>query len=186
VAAVCPGKFLYLATPHTASLATVRALTTIPGCLEVVGPREHEHGQHHATRREIVGDAEVPELVWSVRRNPYDLAVTWYLRHGMNRRRARPSLAEFLAEWNDPPYVVGGRIFWHEADEWLAYEDLGAEVGRLLAGLGLPTVEIPVYNETPGKGPWQSYWTDDAVEALDAKFGAEARAFGYSSPLDAR
>jgi len=175
MAAALPGKFVYLATPHTASLATVRALTEqLPGCSEILSASgRHRHGHHHATRDEFVhlGD----ELVWwSVRREPRDVLVTCWLRYGRLRGDER-ALEDFVREWGDPPFVVDGRFDWQDVDEWVEYEHLDAGVAALLGRLGLPPVEIPRYNETPGKGPWRDHWTAEAEDAFVARFGGVLR-----------
>ncbi len=182
MAALLPGKFLYLATPHTASLATVRALTEqLPGCSEVLSASgRHRYGHHHATRDEF----ELPgrELVWSVRREPRDVLVTCWLRYG-GLSGHEETLEDFVRSWGGPPFVVDGRFAWQDVDEWVEYEDIDAGINRLLARLGLPPVSVPRYNETPGKGPWRERWTRAAQEAFEGRFGrSELRGGQPSAP----
>jgi len=113
VAVLFPGKFIYLATHHTASIATVRALAVLPGAvvsdLNEVKDLQFEHtfpgGTHHSTledlkkqRPEYIGN----ETSVTTIRNPYDLLVTWWLRQRRN----------LIKTWGHEPtfreYVEGG------------------------------------------------------------------------------
>lgn len=171
MAAILPGKFLYLATPHTASLATVRALTEqLPGCLEFLSSSgQHKYGHHHATRNEfqLLRD----EVVWSVRREPRDVLVTCWLRYA-GIGRPKETLEEFIREWDHAPFIVDGQFAWHDVDEWVEYEDLDAGVNALLGRLGVDPVRIPQHNVTPHKGLWEDHWTMRAEELFRGRFEA--------------
>jgi hypothetical protein len=124
MAVLFPGKFIYLATPHTATISTTEALSKIPGSIPtMVGPNNpvkkrlrgvvikdkayFDRNTHHATKEELTkryGEYfKGNEQSVTVVRNPYDLVVTWWLRQkgGINRtlfKRFRDKAHQFQKE----------------------------------------------------------------------------------------
>ena len=194
MAALIPGKLLYLRSPHTASVATERAVmmaspddavVIVPGHCTVEEIRSGTVTSHDGKRRALdllTGD----ELLVTTVRNPYEVIVTWWLR----ATRGEGSFAGFIREINRPPQVIDGRIF-SRADECVVvmrYESLEGDWKALLSRLGLAFVPIPIENTTKGKAPWETYYDAESFEAVRERFGAEIEQLGYgpcrgSTPL---
>ena len=199
MAVLIPDKFIYLSTPHTASIATTRALATLEGAvvsnINEAKDLDFKHsfpkGTHHSTLEEL--KRRTPEyftgreISVTTVRNPFDLLVTWWLR----QRRAiaeksghEPTFGEYVETVDEGttggPYIRDGRIFWLGADEVLRYESLQEDLDRLLRRLGLPTVELVPTNVTGEKGPWRSYYDEGIRAVAERRFGEEAKEFGYS------
>jgi len=196
MAVLLPGKFIFLCTPHTGSMAVAYALKKIPGAINV---QDKAWGVgHHATLAQVKEAAADKmsgnERVFAFVRNPYDVIVTWYLRErGRSREKYlvrmlghRPSLAEFIQAWVESQpdvYFHEGRIFYHaeDAGHVLRYErGLEREVNWMLRKLGdVPSVKIPVQNETPAKDHWSTYFDADAYRVTNAAFQHEFVKYGY-------
>ena len=189
-----PGKWIWLATPHTASTALRFALEHGPMKESVRGnrnyaPRETQRGYHHFSLEDLPGtslneERTGDELIWAVKRNPYDLAVTWFLRYAEKHRvegeAENPDFHTFLRRFNALPFVVEERIFWHGATEWLSYENLDVEVNQLLERLECPPVTIATDNVTPDKKDWRSYYDDEAFAIMNERFAQDIAPFGYN------
>lgn len=132
-----PGKFIYLAAPRTGSRTTCDALV-----------RYHEGKKlskgHHATRAELEGMADNPELafqdvllpVYSVIRDPYHIIM------GAFGRAPDVQWEHFLATWNpDSLGEWGGRMTPYEGyvDHYFIFED-GLEA--MFKRLGLPDTPL--------------------------------------------
>lgn len=177
-------------------MAVATALKKIPGATNV---QDKAWGVgHHATLdqvKETAGDQMTGnEKVFAFVRNPYDLAVTWYLREkGRSRMKyigkmlgRRPMLKDFIETWaKEKPevYFKDGRIFYHaaEADVVLRYErGLEREVNSVLRKLGeVPSVTVAVENETPDKDHWSMYYDAETYKVINAAFQHEFVEYGY-------
>lgn len=186
MAVIYPGKFIFLATPHTASSAVDKALRQGPYEKKTYWsvPTKSGFGHHHATLEEaldpIHGGVTAPaddEVIWSIKRNPYDMAATWWVRY--KYPKGPQTLPEFLREWNQTPFVVGGRIFWHDAEEWLLYENLPEDLDRLMDRLDLPRIQPVRQNVTKLKKPFRTYWDDESLGIFNERFGEEIVKMGY-------
>lgn len=117
------------------------------------------------------------EMIVTTVRNPYDVIVTWWLR----ATRGEGSFAKFIREYNRKPQLDNGEIFTHakHCDVVMRYESLDENFRDLLEVLELPQFEIPVDNTTPGKAAWRTYYDDEALDAVDLRFGVEIEGLGY-------
>jgi hypothetical protein len=196
MAVLLPGKFIFLATPHTGSMAVAYALKKLPGAINV---QDKAWGVgHHATldqvKETVPEKIQGSERVFAFVRNPYDLLATWYVREqGRSRLKAlgrelrrRPTMADFIRAWaqhRPAVYFKDGRMFYHaaEAHQVLRYErGIEREVNSFLRKLvGMPTVQIRVENETPGKDHWSLYYDAEAYKAANEAFGADFADHGY-------
>jgi hypothetical protein len=198
VAVIIPGKLVYLATPHTGSIATTVALSELPGALAsvighgmtIVGERDEALPKvpHHSTMdelREIARDRLTgTEVSVTAIRNPYDLLVTCWLRQWARLKLNLRAYLQLLIDDEDRAgmgvYVRDGRLFWMNADRYMHYENLQEELSSLLHELGLENVELPRKNVTPEKQPWWTYYDVESRKFAEEKFGGEAASFGYS------
>jgi hypothetical protein len=201
MAIVLPGKFIFLATPYTASMAVARALKDLPGAFAAYDKR---HGVgHHARLDQIKKTAGAKltgtEQVIVAVRNPYDVLVSWYLRnlgHSMVVRMVRgtkedrnATLREFVELWLDldmPPYVTDGRMFYHADDGGLAvpkrivrYENLENTLNAALRACKAPHVKVGRENATPGKDHWSTYYDAETYAFVNDRFRDEFVKFGY-------
>lgn len=189
MATLVPGKLLYLRTPHTASVATEKAiLAQIDGAVKVA--------PGHGTLAQIKGgDAFIArvglkekvdpsglitgeEIVVTTVRNPYDAIVTWWLRAA----RGEGSFTEFIRAYDRKPHLEDGKtIFIHlkDADFVMRYETLEANLAALMDALALPRLEVSVDNTTHGKRPWQEYYGDGSLGAVNERFEDQIREAGY-------
>lgn len=121
-------------------------------------------------QRLVTGD----EHVFSVVRNPYDFLVSCFERRG----RGQPFSA-FVAGYNEDPYIRDGRLYYHVDDchTVIRYENLEAELGDVMRGLGLPPLELGRYNATPGKKPWETYYDPTSFRLVNDRFSAEFSRF---------
>ena len=198
MAVLLPGKFVYLATPHTATIATTMALLqledAIPSDIHEI-KKFHEgpwlaKASHHATLEEL--KEKTPqhftgnEISVTTVRNPFDLIVTWWLRQRkqLGEKAGRePTFCEYLEMADEGtsggPYIRDGRIFWLRTDKVFRYERLTRDLDRFLKKFRLPPVELPRTNVTSDKAPWISYYDSRAREIAVRKFGEEAKEYAY-------
>lgn len=121
-------------------------------------------------RHFVTGD----EHVFTVVRNPYDFLVSCFERRG----RGQP-FTSFVGNYDDDPYVRDGRLYYHVDDchTIIRYESLEGDLDALMRRLGLPTFELGRHNETPQKGPWETYYTPDAYRVVNDRFADEFSRF---------
>ena len=188
MAVLFPGKMLWLATPRTASTAIRDALLKAGG--EPMGG--HHCGLEHSGggRRLIVGGSgeqfgeHEGEPVVTTIRNPYDLLVTWWLRHRHKAHEWR-SFPDYIATYNRKPSFArsGDRLLYHapNADILVRYENLDVELPAALKKCGLEPITLTERkNDTPGKtDDWRSYYDAESIEAANRRFGAEIEQYGY-------
>lgn len=205
MAVLLPGKFVFLAHPHTASSATVLALQdAFPEAFDLrphhmslsdlrpdgvpmeqisrartrVWKRDRHLGDWSpdAVRELLTGD----EHVFSVIRNPYDFFASCYVRRG-----GGVPFEHFVRTFSRDPYVRDGKIYYHLPDchTMLKHEFLQAKLNGLLRELGLPRVYVERHNETKDKAPWETYFTPEAYRIVNDRFGAEFSMF--YAPRDA-
>lgn len=182
MAIVLPGKFIYLANHHVASLATAKALDEqIEGTYRV--------GPHHAPVSELskvrvpFGEFELQvsdvilggEITVSTVRDPYD----WFVSCWIRRRKSGQTLEDFLENLSGGPYVREGRILGHRSDETLRWESLEKNLNGFLSRFD-HSVSLPKMNLTPGKKPWETYYSKDAWAIANRRFGREIQRLGYS------
>lgn len=205
MAVVLPGKFIFLAHPHTGSSAMVLALQDVfpetfdlrPHHMRLTDVRSHQGGvritQISRIRQRVwderphkrMQDSDVdPEMVraaiqgteriFTIIRNPYDFLVTCYVRRGRDA-----SFEKFVQSYNEPPYIVDGRLYYHEPDceTVLRWEKLQVQLNKLMRELKLPKVELGKHNVTKDKKPWESYYTPKAFEIVNARFRKEFEPF---------
>ena len=190
MAVLLPGRFLYLALPHTASMVTAHALQGLKSAV----PKEKLEVAHHGTRADVErrhSDLLLgSEIAVSVVRHPCDLLVTWWIRHCARMHRVKrplkpPAFLEFIQAPEEEirkfstAYLRGGRMFWMDADVFLRYENLQLELNQFLARFAIPPVTLKRSNVTEGKQPWRTYFDGATLSAARERFGEEAAQFGY-------
>lgn len=195
MAVILPGKFVFLATPLTGSVATAEALRKIPGIINAVDKRRDVG--HYATLQEVratFGDVlQGTEVVFTSVRNPYDVCVSWYIRNVMrhhrkhpHRRASDPGFLEFLRRWascDQPPCIVGGSMFAPATScrTHLRYERLQVELNSFLRKLpGVPS-SAPLHpaNLSPDKKHWSLYHDAETYEYINDRFRDDIVRFGY-------
>lgn len=196
MAVVLPGSFIYLATMHTASMATASALKQIDGAFSAYDKR---HGIGHHARLEdvkkVCGDRLTgTEVVFTTVRNPYDLLATWFVRNkGHLQMRMLEEIhgeegtfRQFLELWlamNQMPYMLDRRIFYHAEDSHyvLRFEALQANLDALMRKIpnAPPRVALQLVNETPGRDHWSTYYDDALYALVNENFKHEFVKFGY-------
>lgn len=202
MAVVLPGRFIFLATPYTASQAVVRALKELPGAFAAYDKRRGIG--HHARLAQIkevakgrlMGNEQVIVAV----RNPYDILVSWYLRNLTHLQmlhlckvkgiKGDPSLRDFVELWLDldmPPYLSGKRVFYHASDgghavsrKIVRYEDLDNNLNAALRACNVPHVKVGRENATPGKEHWSSYYDTETYAFVNEHLRDDFVEFGYS------
>jgi hypothetical protein len=171
MAVLVPGKFLYLATPHTGSRSVAQTLLDgFEGTMQVAS--------HHATLEEVPLDSRARNLVTSVR-DPYDLVASWWRRTYAAGKWT--SFCEFVREWDDPTYVRENRIFyhWRPGVQVLRFEALQEDFDALLIRHKMPTVKLVSLNRS-GDVLLDDYPYDAKSFALvTERFRAEIVEFGY-------
>jgi len=192
MAVLIPGKLLYLAIPRTASVSTETALLAFDGAIRL---------EKHITYGQVKANPAIPfqgtEVVFATIRNPYDILTTDFYYE----EDRFPHFPTFIREYEHWPFVVQGKLFWllDEADKaWnevglfedhyqgegpsfvvLEYEDLDDELNILLRAVGLPILNLPRKNVSKDKKPWRTYYTEEAIEAVNERFGDEIETWGY-------
>jgi len=198
MAVVLPGKFIFLAHPHTGSSAMMLGLQdTFPEAMDL---RPHHmtladvHGKPGAVRIEQIQRqrtkiyderrphvGELPsklfqgnEHVFTIIRNPYDFLVSCYVRRGQGRQ-----FEDFVRSYDEDPYIRNGRLYYHfdDCQTVLRHERLQRGLNALMMLLNLPTFELGRYNETKDKEPWHTYFTPKAFEIVNERFGLEFNDF---------
>lgn len=175
MAVALPGKFIYLANQHVASLATAAALDEqIPGTFRM--------GPHHASLSKLCkvrGGGRVEEILTghevsvATVRNPYDWLVTCWLR-----RQQGESFEDYVKAMTKGPYIRDGKIQGHDAVVTLRWETLEQDLNRFLSRFGY-SVSLPVRNRTPGKSSWVTYYTPGTFRLVNEKFQEDFARLGY-------
>jgi hypothetical protein len=203
VAVLLPGKFIFLAHPHTGSSATMLALCdAFPEALDL---RPHHmtladvRGAPGAVRMEQISRAR--NRLWDHRphkrkRNPADPIDPDVVRQFITgdehvwgvvrnpydflvtcyvRRGKGKSFESFVRSYNEDPYIRDGKMYYHEADcdTLLRHERLQRGLNVMMKTLGLPDVPLERHNETKNKQPWESYYTPEAYRIVNERFGQE-------------
>ena len=201
MAVLLPGKFIFLAQPHTGSSAMGLALQDVfPEALDL---RPHHmtladvKGEPGAVRMEQISRARTriwkkdrlpgdwdPEIVrkfvtgkeqvFCVLRNPYDFLVSCYVRRGGNQ-----PFEAFVRSYSQSPYIENGRIYYHQDDchTLLRHETLQLDLNTFMSSIGEPDVPLERHNETKYKKPWDIYYTPEAFKIVNDRFGAEFSKF---------
>lgn len=187
MAVVLPGKFLYLANYHVASIATAKALYEQVEGVYRVGPHHapveglakvRQKGTVLPHERLNVCDVVLgSEVTFATVRHPYDWIVSCWLRNGPEM-----TLSEYICDLSDTSrggYMRGGQVFWHRPKHLLRWEHLEGDLGEFLIRLGVPEVRLPLVNHTPGKGPWREHYDSSSRHAAEDVLGPVAHALGY-------
>ena len=171
MAVLVPGKFLYLATPHTGSASVARTLLeNVEGAVSV--------GSHHAILEDVDPLLEGERLVTGVR-NPYDLVVSWWTQTYAQSRWS--SFHRFIREWDETVYVKQGRIFYHwkPGVQVLRFEEIQKDFDTLLCRYKLPQVTLLHENRSNDRHPWSGYYDGESYAVVNERFRAEIVEFGY-------
>lgn len=171
MAVVLPGKFVYLASTYTASMATARALKNIEGARQT--------WKHHDAWSDVLAQVgpylDGNELVFSCIRNPYDWMLTAFMRWRTTTKLH--DFATFIRRFDRDPFIRDNSIYWQTTPEQVnvwRYETVERDLNMLMDVSDLPQIELTRTNVTNDKQkPWQSYYTDDAIEAMNERFASE-------------
>lgn len=196
MAVVYPGKFIYLATLNTGSMAIATGLKKIDGAYSAYDKR---HGIGHMATldqvKEVCGDKLTgTEVIFTGVRNPYDLLVSWMFDHpthmhvrrweAINKREI--DLRGFLEVWlefNPFPYFKDGRVFHQTKDcsKVVHYEKLQAELNSVIRKIpGLPgSVQLPGATEQIPRDHWSTFYDDPTYAFVNEHFQQEFVQFGY-------
>lgn len=195
MAVILPGKFIFLATPLTASEATAAALRRFPDAVNGVD-KVRDVG-HYATLAEVkaaFADRLVgTEAVFTTIRNPYDVCVSWYIREVTRHHRKHPEkkaidpgFLGFLRQWtrrDHPPCIVNGTMFAPAAGcrVILRYERLQADLDSFLRKLpGVPpSAPLHPTNCSPDKRHWSLYYDEETYSFVNQRFRNDISRFGY-------
>jgi hypothetical protein len=190
MAVLIPGKLVYLATPHTASIATAAGLSNLPGARATTrkgNVSEVLPVTHHASRKDVEPYMTGSELVVTTVRNPCDLVVTWWLRQQPAVKKyigEDATFEQFVSRVDEVigvsgPFLKDGKIFWHDCDTIIKYENLVEELNALLVCLDLPTVSLSLINVTKGKKSWIEYYNEQTLAIVRERFKEEIFQYGY-------
>lgn len=201
MAILVPGKFIYLAHPHTGSSAmTIAVAAAIPEAYDL---RPHhmtldevregkytsikqrrsdvwDNREHRRKRfKRVVNPEDVTslitgdEVVFSVVRNPYDYLTTCFVRQAKGQ-----NFEAFVESFNRTPFIQEGLLWYHAKDSHhvLKWENMQEELDTLMDQLGCPRVDMGrQYNTTPDKKPWREYYSPKALVTVHRRFGEEIR-----------
>ncbi len=164
MAVVIRGKLIYLEHPRTASTSMRTALQKIGG---------------RTKSRHTLFLPERGEKVMSVVRNPFDVLVSWWLIIG--ERQGFQTFKDFVTNCKDPFMVQRGNLFYfaHHSQYILKFENLQADLDRVLSGLRLPHVELPHLNGTVKRVGFRSYYDPETIKIVAKRFRSELLAFNY-------
>lgn len=170
------GNLLYLATPHTASRSTARAL-------EAIGGRSSP--RHHDTLDDLLQSGFITQselesvCVVTTVRNHFDVLVTWWLARG--RGRPFPQFLKLLVTLPDE-VSPDGRLFWKhfdDADVALRYESLADHLAALLAPMRL-AVSLPHVGVSKPRDSWPTHYDVQTRRFVESAFARELAALSYA------
>jgi hypothetical protein len=207
VAVLLPGKFIYLAHPHTASSAMVLGLQDAfedafdlrphhmtladvrrePGAVDFEQiSRQRTRVWHHRkelpyhfTRRGVLPE-EVPGLITGEETVFSVVRNPYdYLATCFLRHTRGAQMGVFLRSFRKDPYLRQGQLWYHRADSdvVLQYERLEDELAALMERLGLGPVKLGQHNQTTEKQPWETYYTPEYFGIVNERFGDEIAEF---------
>jgi hypothetical protein len=144
---------------------------------------------NHMPAREVRG--KIGEQTWNsyfkfcFERNPWDRAISQYFWENRSKKRP-PDFDRYLHEMqrrnilsNFDIYSIDGSI---AVDAVYQYEDLAAELGRIVERLGLPGgLELPDAKRDTRRDrrPYQEFYTEHARDFVAKACEREIREFGY-------
>ena len=159
---IVPGKFVYYATPRTASVATEAWLSKT---LSNTGIKHFITKDHHATpghasiRKYCTGDEEAVTTV----RDPFEIMLSWFCLSG------RTGYSDFIANYHHTHMFRGGSLFWvihdwegyHEELTVMRHEHLHQHLQELLSDTDLVECDraIPIMNKTKHKPKTDVFYT---------------------------
>lgn len=189
MAILLPGKFVYLANPHTASLATADALCTIDGTFRIA--------PHHISWRDF-GQGEVrsaqmeklqicvqqlltgAECIIATARNPYDWLVTCWLRRKDSMNGICFKEYVTIVDQKSPgAYIKDDRLLFHEFSHLLKYENLENDLNSFLKSIGQNEVKLSKRNVTPNKMPWRDYFDREIFDIINGRFRRDFDRLSY-------
>ncbi len=181
MAALVPGRLIYLRTPHTASTVVERALvrgidgavSVVPGHATLDRFRDRRIRAASGKRVRITGT----ELVATTIRNPYDVMITAWI----STTAKRMPLAEFIRTFDGKHQLAGGSLFTRaeQSDIIMRHETLADDFASMLERLRFPSLTLKRDNVTRNKQPWRTYYDEDSLTAMRDRFGDETEAHGY-------
>lgn len=188
MAVLIPGKLLFLAQQHTASMAISealgkrRGLYIAPGHATLTQIRQGQAWIEHPGRpargplaRKVMTGKETS---FTVLRNPYDTFTTWYLRSKFEG--TFEAFVSTVGRSFPSPYVRDNEIRWHaDTDIRLRYERLPESFDEFMRVEGFEEIELPIKNVTKGKQPWKSYYSQQALDTVNERFSLDIAAMGY-------
>jgi hypothetical protein len=191
VAALLPGKLLYLAHHGVASWATTEALLKLGGVYVDVGLDSAGIGlSHHATFDVVKQHCDYRgELVVSCVRDHHDVWIAEWCRS--DRRLPLDDYLARLHEGGRLPFPRwqqrAGKLFWHadQSQVLMRYESLEEHWRGLLERLELPHIHLPRVNLSADKPALAHSARSRAL--IHEIYGDELRELGYPirvGPLD--
>jgi hypothetical protein len=124
-------------------------------------------------------------LVFTTVRNHWDICVSWVAR------RSRLKVPSYHLEafqrllGKDNRWLTDDRIYWLHAkfaDELVRFENLEADVARVLAMRGLGPVAIAHHNVTKRRNgrPYQEFYDEETKAYIGERFAEEIAELGYA------
>lgn len=170
---------IFLAQPRTASRSIADALKKIGFVL---------HSGHHLSLGDISSDITDPIhadndwFIMSAVRNHYDILPCW-LDHRDHYYKL-PFGVEFLQALLEEPFFDpdGKRLYWKYRDEsthLIRFEDLQANLNKILALRELGPVELPHIGKKEGRKHYSTYHTPETRTFIEDMFCEEMQELGY-------
>lgn len=159
-------KLAYLANPRTASTATARALTEIGFVRD---------GTHHSARK-LEGFTTFAAV-----RNHWDAAVSWVFGHHLGEYKDLVFTVETFTFALDNELVGKNKMWIHDPDFTMRYENLESDLYLVLTSAGLEAVLLPKENVSTVRGGrhYRGFYTDETRRYIQKRFEAEIERLGY-------
>jgi hypothetical protein len=206
VAVVLPGKFIFLAQPHTGSSAMVLAFQdAFPEALDL-----RPHHMSLADVKGLPGATRMTQIsrsrtrIWDDRphkRRNLSMDVNPEIVHkyitGQEhvftvirnpydflatcfvRRGGNKSFEAFVRGYRESPYIEDDKMYYHvpDCDSVLHWEKMPLCIDRMMRKLGLPELNLERHNVTKDKKPWPEYYSAKAFDIVNRRFGEEFSRF---------
>jgi len=206
MAIVLPGKFIFLAQPHTGSsamtlafqdafpqaldlrphhmpLGTIMEKPGAPGMEQISRSRTRiwDHRPHKLKRLKVKLHPTIVRQYLTGEEIVFTVIRNPYdfLSTCYVRRGGKQDFTSFLESYNESPYIEDGRIYYHvdDCDEVLTWEKMPLCIDRLMRRLDLPEFNLARHNVTKDKKPWPEYYSPKAFEIVNRRFGDEFSRF---------
>lgn len=147
---------------------------------------EEENSNSSFNKSELYREQMINEKTADIERARNEDFEKWlYTEVGIDRKKSfKRSVRDWIKSRMDPFYMPEIYPIISGVDEIIRYENLENDFNSILRKAGVTGenewISIPYTNKTPGKKPYQEYYSPEARAFIENRFARELAVFGYT------